>query len=350
MDNKTREALKVMAEVTRLLEGTPGAAPVLDALRTGTIDPMEAMTKLSELALEAGHGEALVRASSKLTDTFNITVKGADNPDGIPVLMKHDNGMDMLNPLLEAALAERSTLDGDVPEARVGAIPEGGYPAVPVLTDSHDPVVVGMQLERASKEVEGEIKQAIEDHSDVCLRIMGRVEKEIDGKDQDYRKTALEVAKKNLPPVPVGVPKYMAGQKPALRKVVLNPASALALNKEQRARYVYMSLGTTQGRVSISPVVQKGVIDQLRARGVNAVAGEPHVDTAVSTQWAMEVWGAEDLSGDFNPISLAIGSLCDDVYKFIQDHSEVCIRVGPYNGIADRRFGWTLVAGPRSKP
>ncbi len=234
MDDKTRAALDVVAEVNRLLEGTPGAASVLDSLRTGTIDPMEAMTKLAELALEAGHGESLVQASSKLTDTFNVTVQGADNPDGIPVVMKHDNGMEMLNPLLEAALGERAFLDGDVPEARVGAIPEGGYPAVPVLTDSHDPVVVGMQLERASQEVGQEIKQAIEDHSQVCLRIIGKVEGEVSRKDEDYRKAAMEIAKKNLPPVPVGVPKYMAGQKPALRKVLINPASALTLNKEQR--------------------------------------------------------------------------------------------------------------------
>ena len=177
-----------------------------------------------------------------------------------------------------------------------------------------------------------------------------RSRKKSTGRMRTIGRRPLEVAKKNLPPIPIGVPKYMAGQKPALRKVLINPASALTLNKEQRSRYTYMSLGTTQGRVSIAPVVQKGVIDQLRGRGVNAVAGEPHVDTAVSTQWVMEVWGAEDLSGDFNPISLAIGSMCDEVYQFIQDHSEVCVRVGPYNGIADRRFGWTLVVGPRSKP
>ena len=349
MDDKTRAAFGVVSEVNRLLESTPGAAAILDALRTGSIDPMEAMTKLAALALEAGHGESLVQASSKLTDTFNITVQGTDNPDGIPILMKHDNGMAMLNPLMEAALSERAALDGDVPEARVGPIPEGGYPAVPVLTDSHDPVIIGMQLERASREVKGEIKQAIKEHAQLCLRIVDKVEEETEGKEDSYRKTALEITQKNLPPVPVGVPKYMAGQKAALRKVSINPASALTLNKEQRSRYVYAVLGTTQGRVSVAPVVQKGVIELLRARGVNAVAAEPYAATAVTTQWVMEVWGAEDLGADFNPISLAIHSMCEDIYQFIQDHSEVCVRVGPYHGIADRRFGWVLVAGPRRK-
>jgi hypothetical protein len=61
------------------------------------------------------------------------------------------------------------------------------------------------------------------------------------------------------------------------------------------------------------------------------------------------LWGAEDLAEGFNPITTAIHSMCSDVMETITGHTEVCIRVSPYHGIADRRFGWTLVAGPKER-
>jgi len=337
-----REALNILGEVMRLLEQTPGAAPVLDDLRKGRIDPMEAIKKLTEVTIDAGHGEALVAASSNLTDMFNITVEQGEH--GRPVVMKHDNNMTMLNPIMEAAIGERASIDGDVPELRVGPIPDGGFPAVPVLTDSHDPVFVGMQLKQASSEVQQEIKLAIEGHSELCRQIMGRIE---DAVAEDMRESALEVAKKNLPAVPVGVKGYEAGKKPRMRKVLVNPQAVATLNKTQRREHVYLSLATTQGRESLSPVIEKGIIDYLRSQSVNAVAGRPHKDKATATQWVMEAWGAQDLSDGFNPITTAIRTMAEQVVGFTHSYSEVCVEVAPYHGVADRRFGWTLVVGPK---
>lgn len=337
-----KDALLIVAQVTRLLEETPGAAPILDALRTGGISPEEAMAKLAEVAIAAGHGEALVSASGRLE-------KVAREQADAPVVMTHDNGMEMLNPLMEAAIAERAFLDGDVPEARSGSIPEGGYPAVPVLTDTMDPVVLGMQLETASQEVTEEIRLQVEDHSNTCGLILSRVEEEATQQGIETTR-ALEVAKKNLPAVPTGVKGYKAGSLPAPRKAQHVPASTLAsLTDEQRRQYSYKALATTQGRVSLSGVIEKGIIDYLRAHSVNAVAGEPYSETAVTTKWTVVLWGADDLADEFNPITVAIHSMCSDVMEFITRHKEVCIRVSPYNGIVDRRFGWTLVAGPKER-
>jgi len=337
-----KDALEIVAQITRLLEETPGAAPILDALRTGRMAPEDAMVKLAEVAFEAGHGEALVSASGQLE-------KVAREHTGPPVVMTHDNGMDMLNPLMEAAIAERASLDGDVPEARSGPIPEGGYPAVPVLTDAMDPVVVGMQLEKASQEVEEEIRLQMEDHSSTCGLILSRVETEATEQGIGVSR-ALEVAKKNLPAIPTGVKGYKAGAVPALRKAQHVPATTLAaLSDEQRRGYSYKALATSQGRTSLSGVIEKGSIDYLRAHSLNAVAGEPHPDTAVTTKWTVVLWGAEDLAEGFNPITVAIHSMCSDVMETITGHEEVCIRVSPYHGITDRRFGWTLVAGPKER-
>jgi hypothetical protein len=337
-----KDVLDIVAEVTRLLENTPGADVVLDGLRTGTMRPEEAMEKLAVLALQAGHGDALVAASSNME-------KAAQEHLGAPVTMTHDNGMEVLNPLMEAAIAERASLDGDVPELRSGPLPEGGYPAVPVLTDTMDPVVLGIQLETAAAEVAQEIKGSLTSHGEVCARILDHVKDGAAdmGMEVDH---ALEVAKRSLPAIPTGVKGYEAGSVPALRKAAQVPTTTLAaLTDKQRRQYAYKALSSTQGRVSLSGVIQKGAIDYLRAHGINAVAGEPHPDTAAMTKWVVTLWGAEDLADGFNPTTTAIHSMCSDVMESITGHTEVCIRVSPYHGIADRRFGWTLVAGPKER-
>lgn len=345
MEHNPKEALALVAMVNKMLEDTPGSAPIFDALRRGAIDPQQAVAQLAEIALQAGHGEALVKASSELTDMFNLKkVEGVGGGDQIGV-MKHDNGMEMLNPLMEAAIMERSSLDGDVPEARVGPIPEGGWPAVPVKTDSMDPVFVGLQLKRASDEVADELKQLTAQHSDLCERMLAEAEKVAANVPEEHRETALEVAKRNLPPVPAGVKGYEAGQLPSLRKVEVNPMEVTTLTLEARRQYTFAALGTTQGRRSLVPVVEKGVIDRLRENGVNAQAGEPEAEHCVTHRWYAEVFGAEDLADDFNPITIAIASLTENVLPFVQSYGDVFVRVTPLHGIADRRFGWAVVAG-----
>ena len=345
MDHNPNEALALVAMVNKLLEDTPGSAPIFDALRRGTMNPQEAVAKLAEIAMQAGHGEALVQASSELTDMYNVTtVKGVEEP-GQTTVMKHDNGMDMLNPLMEAAIMERASLDGDVPEARLGPIPDGGRPAVPVKTDSMDPVFVGLQLTRASDEVAVEIKQLTAQHSDLCERLLADAEKLGGGVSDEHRKTALEVATRNLPAVPTGVKGYEAGQIPSLRKVEVNPTETLSLTLEERREYTHTALATTQGRRSLAPVVEKGVIDFLRRVGINAQAGEPVAEDCVTHRWYSEVHGADDLADDFNPITTAIAALAETVRPFVETHAEVHVRATPLHGIADRRFGWGIVAG-----
>jgi len=337
-----KDALDIVSQVTKLLEGTPGAAAVLDALRTGRTSPEEAMAKLAEVALEAGHGEALVAFSNSLEGLLQ-------GQPGAPVTLTHDNGMEMLNPLLAAALAERASLDGDVPEARSGPIPEGGYPAVPVLTDAMDPVVIGMQLEQASKEVTEEIRLVTTDHANTCNLILGRIEEEATEKGMEVS-YALEIAKKGLPAIPAGVTGYRAGSLPALRKAQSFSVKDLtSLTPGQRRQYAYSALATTQGRRSLTSVVEKGIIDYLRAHSLEVSAGEPFPKTAVTTKWTIVLWGAEDLAEGFSPITTAIHAMSSEVLDMLRGHSEVRVRVNAYHGIADRQFGWTLVAGPKER-
>ena len=53
------------------------------------------------------------------------------------------------NPMFRAAIAERASIDGDVPEFRDANEPlpvEGFRPAISVVTDSLNPILVGLML------------------------------------------------------------------------------------------------------------------------------------------------------------------------------------------------------------
>ncbi len=345
MDPKDRQALDVINRINEVLETMPGAASILDDIQMGRLAPDEAMDSLMRLFVSSGKLETLVQASSQLTDLYNVTTTPGE--DDVPIVMKHDNGMSVVNPIMEAVVKERASLDGDVPEARLGPIPEGGRPAVPVKTDSYDPVIVGIQLRKASEDVAQEIRVAIAEHDEYCTAVLSDVEKNT---DDAVRETALEMAKKHLPPVPVGVKGYKAGGKPAFRKgALVPPVAAAELSLTERREHAYRALATTQGRASLSPVIEKGVIDYLRQHGIYARAGEPHPDSSVLSRWTSVVWGADDLSDGFNYITTAIHYMSVEVMDFVSSHPEVFVRVSPHHGIADRRFGWVLVAGPKER-
>lgn len=328
------EILSIVAQVSDLLENTPGASRVLDLVRTGKVEPEEAIMALTDLAIQAGHGEALLRASGKIESLTTTMV----NPT---------NNLPMMNPVFEAAIAERAHLDGDVPEYRTGRIPDEGHPAVPVITDALDPVVVGMQLEHASNEVAAEIQKALEDHNQRCERLLAKVDADF---PEEERETRLEITKKSLPPAPIGVKGYEAGRKPVARVgIKVNPIDTATLSPEKRRHYIYQSLATTQGRSSLTPVIQDGIVSYLKAHSINAKAGEPAPEGAVTTNWVTTLWGAEDISEDFNPILTAIHSMCRDLMDFAINHPVFFVRVTPYHGIADRKFGWVVVAGSKEK-
>jgi len=345
MGSKDREALDLVANIQSLLEQSPGAAAILHEIRMGRVSPHDAMLRITQVLADAGHGETLVKASSKLTDLYNVTTEIAE--DGTPVVMKHDNGMAVVNPLLEAALKERASIDGDVPEARSGAMLEEATPAVPVITDAFDAVVVGYQLEHASQQVAQEIRLAVGDHEDLCTKVLQGVQDQV---PPEQRETALTIAKRNLPAVPTGVPGYEAGKRAVARPAIDVPTTVLAeMNPVERRRYTYRAFATTQGRVSLSPIIEKGIIEYLKQHGIQARSGEPDPDTSLLSKWVAVVWGADDLADGFNPVTAAIHAMSSEVMAFTQGHSHLILQVLPYHGVADRRFGWTLVAGPKER-
>ena len=309
------DILQLLGKVSDLVARVPGAEEIYEQIRSGDLTMEEAVPHLFSLLSQANLLEEVAKEGDKLTALLS--------PDdmrevGRPIEMKTSTGVPQLNPVYEAALMERASVDGDVPEFRSGPLPKGSDPAVPVQTESTDPVLIGLMLKKASKEVKEEMALAIADHA---------------------KEMALVPAGQPQLPAPTGVPGYEAGQLPTLRKVEAFPTEAALLSPDQQRECVYLTLATTQGRRSTAPVIETGVVSELQKRGLNVSAGKS-ASLVKSFRWVLQVFGSEDISEDCNPIALATAYFTQEAAS--QGLRNFLVEVVRFDGISNRRFGWTL--------
>lgn len=323
------KGMEVISEVQKLLESIPESQEILEGMRVGSIGPLEATQKLYELAMEAGHGNTLVSAYESMQESFN-----KDNPR---VWMDHENGTRIVNPVMTSALMERASLDGDVPEFRVGPIPEDGKPAVPVLTMSLDAVYIGMQLDLAAEETNERIKQLVKSHSELVGAVVEEWEK-------NPNSTALAAAIDSLPPVPTGVMGYEEGKKAEPLSVRDIETKELAMVGEpERRRFTHQTLATTQGRISASMSIQENLKLELEEEGFSISKVE--LPEKFKTTWYINCWGIEDINSNWNPVRSAYQKMYVDIKKGCIKSNPISLKVFPISGIPDRKFGWTVIVG-----
>lgn len=343
------EVLEHLKSVNALLEGIPEGAEIFCKLRDNAISAEEATLQLMEVAARHGLLETLTSASEEIRSLVPAfsgetgDVKDAERP----LVMETSTGIAQLNPLFEAAIAERAFLDGDVPEFRRGRIPRGGHPAVPVVTESLDALVVGEMLHRASEEVAKEIHLAVVQRDEICERLLEMVDPE--------NQTALEVTKRNLPLVPTGVKGYLAGQTPALRVVAPPTLAELErLSENERSQRVLSSVITTQGRVSLAPAIEKELRKRLSGRVLTHEGSYPSNELEKREfDWVVELFGKE-FNENYNPASNAVAYFASKIESAVADgfpvpEDGISLKVIPINMIAERRFGWSVRMGLRKR-
>lgn len=351
-DTDTNALLGLLGQVNDLLEATPEGAALFQKLRNGEISADQAVPLLAAAAAEAGLLPDLAAASEQVNAMIptggDLTHQNLTEAKR-PVAMQTSTGLPQLNPVYEASIGERVSLDGDAPELRSGPLPEDGRPAVPVVTTARDPVIIGLMLERASNEVRVEMKKAIAAHADLCQRLLEDAEENAKAAGEDVG-TALVLAKENLPPVPLGVEGYQPGGLPALREVTPpNPHVTAVMSPELRRVATFNVLATTQGRRSAAPVIEKGVRDALEKMGLPVNDEEPPEEGSTDYGWFVQVYGPDDLSDTFNPIQTAIDHLtaqCEALMVENMPEGGWALSVIPYNqGVPSRKFGWIVRLG-----
>jgi hypothetical protein len=308
--------LQAVGKVGEKLNEIPEARETLIRAQRGEITIDEAVFSLVSVLKERGK-------LGELAETAALAVPKEESSSPL-FLVEDERGTKKLNPLFEAAVLERASLDGDVPELRFGPLPEGGRPAIPVLTDSLDPVLVGAMLERAADQVQAQLSSALQAHAQECEALLLRGGGE-------------------LPPVPTGVEIYRAGEVP--QPLAVPQPERLSIPDHRAQEYNYRALATTQGRVSLARPIARRVGELLQEAGLHVSLGSPNSEVFQAT-WALQAWGQEDFSPTFNHAEVACSALAEKLLG--QNPSRdlpLLLEVTPYNGIADRTFGWVAKLG-----
>lgn len=320
------DLLGVIEKAGALMSSTPEGRELFERVRAGDLNEQQATQMFLQLLQREGVMGQMVTAAKELSSLA-----------GAPLMTETSTGLPQLNPVYEAALSERASLDGDVPKLRSGRIPDGGYPAVPVDTDVLDPVLVGELLERASSIVSKRLEEATIQHAQHCNRALAQaVEKG----------TELELVKKNLPAKPTGVPGYLAGREPE-KFGGLVPASAgqvSALPPGKARLFAYRALTSTQGRVSLCRPILLDLLERFKASTIQVTAGRPNAapsDESLWSGWTTEAFGPEDLSENFNFAAVASQTMFNRLRLLAEDSKSYQLHVLPVSLISNRRFGWS---------
>ena len=265
-------------------------------------------------------------------------------------------GAAQIDPNWQAALMERLQFDGDVPEYRVGRLQseKGQKAAVPVLTNSMNPLVVGRALEDASEEVTEEAMRLLRDTDTNTKRFLaalsGDEQKMLEAGIVDALTTvddSLQVSKRSQLPEVMAVPDpegYKAGQLPAMREVQEQSATSLVqIPKEEQQQAIWKVIGTTQGRKSASSPIANTILKKLSSV-CQIESGQGDGDPLFTAQWVRRLDPSGTTSLHFNPMSTAASVLHVKLLKEIEriqpGDRELLLTVTPLNGISVRRVGW----------
>lgn len=227
----------------------------------------------------------------------------------------------ILNPLLESSILERLFLDGDIPELRYGPLHPQGKPAIPVITETLNPIVVGEMLESASELVLTTLKEQEQ-------RLLAENNQaNIMERPDVYNVQGL----------------YTAGILVKPLKITPKPLTELAQAPLAKQReWAYKSIATTQGRVSLAEPIRELLWKDLQKEECisNGTCKTPQT---FKTNWTMTTFGADDMQTGFSPALSACHAIKQEFLlsckenRFLRD-----ISVKPINQYADRVFGWEI--------
>ena len=174
---EVKQSLELALE--KLSKEHPHLKGIMDSAKSGDLSEQEAMSALmKELGENPQHMPALMAI---MKDAFNPT----RNTTGIVPTPKtdlkesgdsafwNDVGLPQMNPLAQAAIAERLQFDGDIPELRTGPAPAGVTPALSVHTNARSPVAIGQMMQQASDRMSEQLEKANTRRADLLEQIAG---------------------------------------------------------------------------------------------------------------------------------------------------------------------------------
>jgi len=230
-----------------------------------------------------------------------------------------------LNPLLLARIAERIQFDGDVPELRSGNLPEGGKPAVSVVADTTDPVLLGLMLSCASLDAQEELNEA---------------RRAWEATQEALVETTGQLARMETMPV-FSARGYEPGHVPVPRRIDVLPLDAARLSKTERQTAAFSAIATTQGRNSALLPIIRLIREGLAAAGVELHEGAVTSPPLAQAMWTMEITQAQAINPRFSHIGVAGQALLRDLLlRSLSTKEKLVLVVKPIHAIHERKVGW----------
>lgn len=332
----------------------PDLGHIFERAEAGEITQEEALLEMTlavqqnKALTEAFQAEAM-KHLAPLRDQAPDTIE----PDTPGILFDSGVGLPRLNPLFEAALAERAQLDGDMPELRTGPLPPGVRPAVPVETTARNPAAIGRMLDEASDRVQADVDQHRTHKAAQIEAIAGGDDKALALAAQHGELLLQQDGEPNLLAVAWGSaetdPKsYRRGEVPAPVKVETPTGSALAaLTPQERRQAAYTFLSTTQGRLTAVAAIRELVVAHLGSlvevaeRDYDPKRKVPSEEIVAHYEWSVNLSGAGATQGAFSAIDTAARALAKGLTSELPKvKPTVWLEVTPVNTVDIRSVGW----------
>jgi hypothetical protein len=271
----------------------------------------------------------------------NTNLPAKPNEEDPVFIGKKREGLYQVNPLFQAAVAERLQFDGDIPELRVGKFdPKTQTPAIAVESQSLSTVSLGLEIQQAEKEVYEKLVEhdkilssQMKDEITALQEQHGLVPKNlVDNIVQKYQS-------------PNADPKFYPRQKlPSLVKA--KKQNLILATSKQKQSAVWKVISTTQGRRSVSHTLAEVLKKRLTDDGFLASLNfdEEKTKHLKTVEWSFNLHGEQDLHEDFNHVGIAVSVLEKKVKKIILENGleEVYLKIRSIDKVAERKVGWNV--------
>lgn len=333
LDKKLEEKLEDISK--KVYETSPELQKIIDKVSNGEISESEAMELMLGVAsADANLNTALTKFASEAAQEVESELRMTN-----PGIFQAPSGLPKLDPMWEARLYERIQFDDDAPELRVGPLPPGVSPAVPVAEAPADPVALGATLKNASEQMDAEIKQLLET-----------------GTSEESSTALTQHGFANLPQ-PSG---YQPGQLPALINVATPTGAELSIMPlPQQQELAWNSAVTTQGRRSAAETIKKRVVENLSDYGFNIQSRKmdnSKDDILMKSVWTFSILGtgAESTQTRFSPITNASAYFFQEIVNHFTVENgmtdisiPVWFEITTVDLIDERRVGWAILIRSR---
>lgn len=324
-----------MTELIRAAQGDAVMTEILQELERGDITAAEALQQLIAAHEKKNTLSPVLAFPPQVGPTTNLTIP---SPVG---------GLPRMNPLVEAALIERSQFDGDIPEMRTGPLLPGIMPAIPVQTEARNPVALGHILARASQDIRDKIDQHEKKRLELVAAALTQEALPVILKHGDV---IARVEDTDIPALVKGssdtdIPEYQRGKVPVPVSTTAPSGSELAtMSPEDQRTAAWTALSTTHGRRSAVPIVARLAQRLLEGLGCFVQLGAIQETPDVEVSWVLDLSSKGATQPAFAFIDTAARALVAKVKGQIPnlDGQHVTLMVIPVNNLADRQVGWTL--------